>query len=299
VGKTLLVQSVARCIDVPVAICDATSLTEAGYVGDDVESIIARLLYAADNDIRRAERGIVLIDEADKKRQRDAFGATSRDIAGESVQQGLLKLLEGTDIMVPVAGRRSPNAEMVRVNTKNILFILGGTFIGLDKIIEQSLNKSAAIGFTALQKTPYKIPELLRQVEPEHLIKYGLIPELIGRVPVICSLDDLDEQHLVRILVEPKNAIIKQYTKMFAVEGVQLQFDPEALLEVAKLARTRGTNGRALRGVLEHRLLRTQFNLPDLRDKGAERIIITTATITQGSDPEIIYGVRTAKTQQQ
>lgn len=298
VGKTLLVQSIAKCIDVPVAICDATSITEAGYVGDDVESIISRLLHAADNDIRRAERGIVLIDEADKKRQRDSFGSNNRDIAGESVQQGLLKLLEGTDIMVPIAGRRSPNAEMVRVNTKNILFILGGSFIGLDKIVEQSLNDSAGIGFTTLPKMPRKVTELLRQVEPEHLIKYGLIPELIGRVPVICPLDDLDEQQLVRILVEPKNAIIKQYTKMFAIEGVQLQFAPEALLAVAKLARQRHTNGRALRSVLEHRLLRTQYNLPDLRDKGAERIIITAATITLGNEPDIIYGIRRTKTQQ-
>jgi ATP-dependent Clp protease ATP-binding subunit ClpX len=296
-GKTLLVQSIAKFIDVPIAMCDATSMTESGYVGDDVESIITRLLHAADNDIRRAERGIVLIDEADKKRQRDASGATSRDIAGESVQQGLLKLLEGTEIMVPISGRRGPNAEMVRVNTKNILFILGGAFIGLDKIIEQSLDSSSTIGYTSACRETRSTADLLRQLKPEHLIKYGLIPELIGRVPVICALNDLDEQQLVRVLIEPKNAIIKQYTKMFAVDGVQLQFDPEALVAVAKLAREQKTNGRALRGVLEHRLLRTQYNLPDLRDKGVERIIITAATITHGSDPEIIYGARRAKSQ--
>lgn len=295
VGKTLLAHSVARMLDVPLAITDATSLTDTGYVGDDVESIITRLLHAADNDVKRAERGIIFLDEIDKKSKRDTSGATSRDIAGECVQQGLLKLLEGTEIMVPIAGRRSPNAEMVRVNTKNILFILGGSFINLDKIIEQSLDSSASIGYTAMAKA--RRPDLLRHVEPDHLIKYGLIPELIGRVPVICALDDLDEQQLVRVLVEPKHAIIKQYTKMFAIEGVQLQFAPEALLAVAKLARQRKTNGRALRGVLEHSLLRTQYNLPDLRDKGAERIIVTAATITDGRDPEIIYGARRAKSQ--
>lgn len=295
VGKTLLAHSVARMLDVPLAVTDATSLTDAGYVGDDVESIVSRLLHAADNDVKRAERGIIFLDEIDKKRTREASGTSSRDVAGECVQQGLLKLLEGTDLMVPLAGRRSPNAEMVRVNTRNILFILGGSFIGLDKIIEQ--DHAPGIGFSSAPAKSHKMTDMLQRIEPEHLIKYGLIPELIGRVPVICALDDLDEQQLVRVLVEPKNALIKQYTKMFAVDGVQLQFAPEALRAVAELARHRKTNGRALRGVLEARLLRIQYNLPDLREKGAERIIIHAATITEGAEPEIIYGTRRAKSQ--
>jgi len=284
VGKTLLAQSIARMLDVPFLITDATSLTEAGYVGEDVEHIISRLLQAADHDVKRTERGIVFIDEWDKKRSRDVTGTTHRDVAGEGVQQAVLKLLEGTDVMVPASNRRGPNVELVKVNTRNILFILGGAFIGLDRIVD---DVGTAIGYgTVLQKT---VP---RVVEPEHLMKYGMIPELVGRLPVIAGLDDLDEQQLVLVLTEPRNAIIKQYTAMFALDGIHLQFDQEALLAVGKQARARKTNGRALRAVLESRLLRTQFRLPDLRDQGVERVIVHAATITDGQEPEMIYAAR-------
>jgi ATP-dependent Clp protease ATP-binding subunit ClpX len=287
VGKTLLAQSIARMLDVPLLIADATSLTEAGYVGEDVEHIIGRLLQDAEYDVRRAERGIVFLDEVDKKRSRDIAGTIHRDVAGEGVQQSLLKLLEGADIMVPATNRRGSNVDMVKVNTRNILFILGGAFIGLDRIV----TGTSGIGYGAplLERPP------AQSVEPEHLVKYGLIPELVGRLPVITGLDDLDEQQLVRVLTEPRNAIIKQYTAMFALDGIHLQFDEDALLAVAALARARKTNGRALRGVLESRLLRIQFNLPDLRDRGAERIIVHAATITDGREPEVVYAARKAR----
>lgn len=287
VGKTLLAHSIARMLDVPITITDTTSLTEAGYVGDDVESIISRLLQAADGDVKKAERGIIFLDEIDKKRSREVSGTSSRDVAGEGVQQALLKLLEGTEIMISSGARKGPNAELVKINTKNILFILGGAFVGLDKILEQ---EETGIGFGAkVEKQKLKTADLLHRIEPEHLIKFGLIPELIGRLPVVTMLDELNEGQLVRILTEPKNALIKQYAKMFALDGISLQFDQEALHAVAKLARARKTNGRALRSVLEARLLRTQFNLPDLRDQGVEEIIIRASTITDGTEPEMVY----------
>ena len=284
VGKTLLASSIARMLDVPFTIADTTSLTEAGYVGEDVESIITRLLQAANNDVKRAEQGIVFLDEIDKKRSKDGFGTSSKDVSGEGVQQALLKLLEGTEIMVP-SGKKG--SDLVKVNTKNILFILGGAFVGLDKLLEDA---ETSIGFGAIvEKKKKKSSDYLHMVEPNHLIKFGLIPELIGRVPVIAMLDELDESQLVRILTEPKNALVKQYTKMFAVDGVCLQFEQEALQAIAKLAMSRKTNGRALRNVLEARLLKTQFNLPDLRDNGAEKIIIGAGTINNGDEPEVVY----------
>jgi ATP-dependent Clp protease ATP-binding subunit ClpX len=287
VGKTLLAQSVARMLDVPLAITDATSLTEAGYVGEDVEGIIARLLQAAEYDVKRAERGIVFLDELDKKRTRDVSGSTHRDVSGEGVQQALLTLIEGNDVMTPVGPRRGPNVDLVKVNTRNILFILSGAFIGLDRIVEQSLDDSSSMGYNAKQSVPDKT--ILRQVRPEHLVKFGLIPELVGRLPVITPLDNLDEELLIRILTKPRNAIIKQFTKMFALDGVDLQFDDEALQAIAKQAQIRKTNGRALRGVLESCLLRTQFDLIDLREQGVKRIIVHRATITDGTMPEMIY----------
>jgi ATP-dependent Clp protease ATP-binding subunit ClpX len=289
-GKTSLVHAIARILDVPIISYDVTSLTEAGYVGGDIEDTVARLLQAADFDIKKAERGIVFLDEIDKKAKHEINGTASRDVAGEGVQQGLLKLLEGTDIMVPASGRKGPNAELVKINTKNILFILGGAFIGLEKIIEKANEGSGSIGFGAkVEPTTKTTAELLRLVESEHLVKYGLIPELVGRVPIISVLDDLDEDQLMRILTEPKNALVKQYTKMFALDGIELSFDEDALRAVAKLARTRKTNGRALRGVMESRLLRMQYNLPDLREDGAEKIIVHVETITEGADAEIVY----------
>jgi ATP-dependent Clp protease ATP-binding subunit ClpX len=289
-GKTLLAHSVARMLDVPIVSYDATALTEAGYVGADIEDIVSRLLQAADYDIKRAERGIIFLDEVDKKSRREVSGSTTRDVAGEGVQQALLKLLEGTDIMVPASGRKGPNVEMVKVNTRNILFILGGAFIGLEKIVEKSLDGSAGIGYNARVESSNKTTaELLRKLEPDHLVKYGLIPELVGRVPVLSVLDDLDEDQLMSILTEPKNALVKQYTKMFALDGVSLGFDTDALRAVAKIARSRKTNGRALRGVLETCLLRTQFNLPDLREGGVERIVVHLESITNGVQPEVFY----------
>lgn len=289
-GKTLLAHSVARMLDVPIVSYDATALTESGYVGADIEDTVSRLLQAADYDVKKAERGIIFLDEIDKKAKRDITGTSNRDVAGEGVQQALLKLLEGTEMMVPASGRKGPNVELVKVDTRNILFILGGAFIGLEKIVEKSIEGSASIGYGAkVTPSTESTADLLRKLEPEHLIKYGLIPELVGRVPVISVLDDLDEDQLMDILTEPKNALVKQYTKMFALDGVTLTFDKDALREVAKIARSRKTNGRALRGVLEHRLLRTQFNLPDLREGGAESIIVHIATITNGDEPEVVY----------
>lgn len=287
VGKTLLAQSVARMLDVPLVVVDTTSLTEAGYVGDDVESVVSRLLQAADNDLKKAERGIIFLDEIDKKRSRDNSNTSNRDVAGEGVQQALLKLLEGAEVMVPSGARRGPGADMVKINTKNILFILGGAFVGLDKIMEQ---EETGIGYGAnVEKRKVQSSDMFRRVEPEHLIKFGLIPELVGRVPVVTMLDELNEAQLVRILTEPKNALIKQYAKMFALDGIDLKFDEQALREVAKLARTRKTNGRALRSVLESRLLRTQFELPDMKARGIIEIIVTAATIIDGTAPEAVY----------
>jgi ATP-dependent Clp protease ATP-binding subunit ClpX len=293
VGKTLLVQSIARMLDVPLAIADATALTEAGYVGDDVENIIGRLLHAADHDVKRAERGIIFLDEIDKKRSRATSTTSQHDATGEGVQQALLTLLEGSDLMVPVGPRRGPNSDMVKVNTRNILFILGGAFNGLDRIVAQSLNDASTIGFGA--KIDMATDRLLHKVQPEHLIKYGMIPELVGRIPIITALDDLDEAQLVRVLTEPKNAIVQQYIKMFAQDGIQLEFKEDALRAVAALARARKTNGRALRGVLETCLTKLQYNLPDLRDQGVERVIIHAATITDGTEPEVTYVVRKGK----
>jgi ATP-dependent Clp protease ATP-binding subunit ClpX len=292
VGKTLLARSIARMLDVPIAIADATALTEAGYVGDDVENVIGRLLQAANNEVKRAERGIVFLDEIDKKRTREVSGHGHRDASGEGVQQALLPLLEGNDVMVPIGPRRGPNADLVKVNTRSILFIFGGAFTGLDRIVEQSVNGAPGIGFGA---TIASNQQIRHKVEPEHLIKFGLIPELVGRIPVVIGLDNLDEDQLVAILTEPRNAIVKQYTKMFELDGVQLEFRPEALRAIAGLALAQKTNGRALRSVLESCLLPTQFNLPDLREQGVDRVVIHEATVTDGSEPEVTYVVRNRK----
>src|ERR1044072_3636226 len=238
VGKTLLVQSIARMLDVPLAIADATALTEAGYVGDDVENVVARLLQAGNNDVKKAERGIVFIDEIDKKRTRDAVNNMHRDVAGEGVQQALLTLIEGTEVMVPLGARRGPNADVVKVNSRNILFILGGAVIGLDRIVRR--KHDYGIGFNSRLTAHGPLPKVL----PEHLIRYGLIPELVGRLPVITGLDELDEEQLVRELSAPRNAILKQYTKLFSLDGIELVFAQDALQAVARLAREGGTNGR-------------------------------------------------------
>lgn len=290
-GKTLIVQTLARMLNVPLAIADATSLTEAGYVGDDVESIVTRLLQAANYDVKQAERGIIFVDEIDKKKS-GVGGSSTRDVSGEGVQQALLKLLEGSEIFVPPqGGRKNPNAEMIKVNTKNILFVVGGAFVGLDKIVERSMRKGKArIGFSAtVGGTPPSTSELLGKVEPDHFIAFGMIPEIIGRLPVFAVLEELNETQLINILTEPKNAIAKQMVKMFGLDGIELHFEPEALTATAREAIKRKTGGRALRSVLETALIRLQFQLPDLRKQGATRIVIGPGVITSGEPPVIEY----------
>lgn len=283
-GKTWIAQSIAKCLDVPFAIADATGITEAGYVGDDVESIISRLLQAAGGDAEKAERGIIFIDEIDKKSKKESNSGT-RDISGEGVQQALLKIIEGAEVMVTPLGKRGPNAELVKINTRNILFIVGGAFVGLDKVIEKALGKNKGVGFGANVGQPSDQSELLSNVEPSHLMNFGLIPELIGRLPIIAPLHELSKDQLVRVLIEPKNAIIKQFTGMFKMEGADLEFTPEALNAIAELAIKRKTGARGLRGVLEKTLMKTQFDLPDLVQEGINKIIITEQTINDGQEP--------------
>ena len=290
-GKTLIAQTIAKMLNVPFAISDATSITEAGYVGDDVESIISRLVQAAGGDPRKAERGIVYIDEIDKKARRAESGGSSRDVSGEGVQQALLKIIEGSDVYVPpAAGRRGPNTELVKVNTRNILFIVGGAFVGLDKIVERGLNKGG-IGFAApiAPRVKTTTNELLAKVEPDHLVKFGLIPELIGRLPVIALLEELDEGQLVRVLTEPKNAVIRQFEKLFKIDGVALEFDEAALRAVARSAIEHKTGARGLRSVIEHRLARVQFDLPELRDQGAVKVTVDADVIAGGKAPDVLF----------
>lgn len=290
-GKTLLASTIARYLDVPFAMADATSLTEAGYVGDDVESIVTKLLQAAGGDVSKAERGIIYLDEIDKKHKKDGGGSGSRDVSGEGVQQALLKILEGSEIMVPAAGnKKSPQAEMVKINTKNILFIVGGAFVGLKDVIEKKLNKGTGLGFNSPLAEPKEINDILRHATPEDLVKFGIIPELIGRLPVAAPLDELTNDQLVRVLTEPKNAVIKQFTKLFQLEGVELVFEQEALKAISKIAKDRKTGARGLRSVIENKLIKTQFNLPDLRKAGATKIVVTKESITDDQEPQVIYG---------
>jgi ATP-dependent Clp protease ATP-binding subunit ClpX len=291
-GKTLIAQSIAKLLDVPFAMADATSLTEAGYVGDDVESIITRLLQAADYDVARAERGIVYLDEVDKKAAKKGAGSGVRDVSGEGVQQALLKLLEGSEILVPAqGGRKNPNGETYKINTANILFICGGAFVGLDQIVAKSQNKSSSIGFAASQVgvKPEAMNALLAKVTPEHLTQFGLIPELVGRLPILAPLGELDDEQLVRVLVEPKNAIIKQVAALFRLDGVELVFEPEALRAVAAVARKHNTGARGLQGVIESRLLTTKYALPDLKSEGVLKIIVGANVIENGAEPLMQY----------
>lgn len=275
-GKTLIAQSIARMLNVPLAIVDATGLTEAGYVGEDVESIVTRLVTAAGGDVKKAERGIIFIDEMDKKRGKGGDGASgTRDVSGEGVQQGLLKLLEGTDVMVAPQGK---GKDLIKLNTKNILFIVGGAFVGLDKIVSatQPGGQKNGIGMGAKTMTKAKpaTAELLRKVQPEHLVKFGLIPELIGRLPVYAPLEELSEEQLVRVLTEPKNAVVKQFTARFGLDNVALEFTDEALNEVAKIARVRKTGARGLRSVIENSLMTMQFELPELSGQGITKVVV-------------------------
>ncbi len=288
-GKTLLAQTLARTLDVPFAMADATTLTEAGYVGEDVENIVQKLLQAANYDVAQAQRGIIFIDEVDKIGRKSENPSVTRDVSGEGVQQGLLKIMEGVVCSVPPqGGRKHPHQEYVQVDTKNILFICGGAFEGLEKIIDRRTHESG-IGFTAEIRSKDRLRNLsqtISQVEPEDLIHYGLIPEFIGRLPVISTLDELDETILVQILSEPKNALIKQYERLFAMEDVKIEFSKDALKEMAKKAMERKTGARGLRSILEHMLLDTMFDLPTLDD--LEKVIVEASTV-RGEAPLLVY----------
>jgi ATP-dependent Clp protease ATP-binding subunit ClpX len=292
-GKTLLAKTIAKFLNVPFAITDATSLTEAGYVGEDVENVIHKLYQAADQNIERTEQGIIYIDEIDKKGRKSEGTSITRDVSGEGVQQALLKIIEGTECRVPQqGGRKHPGNEMLTINTKNILFILGGSFVGLEDVINKRINKKSSMGFNG---NPDKSTAPLTSVISTDVIKWGMIPELVGRLPKIAVLEELTEEQLIRAMHEPKNSIVSQYEALFKMDGVDLEIDSSACHAIAHKCIQMKLGARGLRSELENVLLKTQFVLPDLATENVTKVTITEDTVTQGKEPILLYGPKRKK----